>query len=414
MESAAISILGRYRAPTSAACRRSRALALALLQPRRHPITLRRSILIAGTAAAIGGGYAASAHVTPVSADAQADRDAAAKVRAAIAAESEKISATSDGLKAAQARLAKFQARETKYRTQFLAAQDDLVRARVRLTRLEKRSDLAKKTLGSTLAAAYRRGNPDLVSILVESHGIRDATEQLELEQAVQRQNSNALSATRNARKDAAKEAATLSTQEAKFQKLAKAAADDRDAANAVQSALMRRQAQQLATKKGKASQLATLKARIRKSELAQIAQQKAQANAGANITEAPVITGSSDADTVVAKVVAAANQIASTPYVWGGGHGSFQSSGYDCSGSVSFALAAGGLLSSPLTSGGLMSWGLPGPGSRITVYANAGHTYMYVDGRRYDTSALSSGGTRWSSAARSNAGFVARHPAGL
>jgi hypothetical protein len=60
------------------------------------------------------------------------------------------------------------------------------------------------------------------------------------------------------------------------------------------------------------------------------------------------------------------------------------------------------------------MSWGEPGPGKRVTIYANAGHAYMVVDGRRYDTSALSGGGTRWTSAMRSSAGFVARHPPGL
>jgi hypothetical protein len=115
----------------------------------------------------------------------------------------------------------------------------------------------------------------------------------------------------------------------------------------------------------------------------------------------------------VVARVVAAANQIATTPYVWGGGHGG-ASGGYDCSGSISYALAAGGLLASPLASGGFMSWGDPGPGRRITVYANAGHAYMVVDGRRYDTSALSGGGTRWTGEMRSSAGFVARHPPGF
>ena len=86
------------------------------------------------------------------------------------------------------------------------------------------------------------------------------------------------------------------------------------------------------------------------------------------------------------------------TPYVWGGGHGG-ASGGYDCSGSISYALAAGGLLSGALDSAGFMSWGEAGPGRRITVYANAGHAFMVVDGRRYDTSALSGGGTRWTSA---------------
>jgi cell wall-associated NlpC family hydrolase len=116
-----------------------------------------------------------------------------------------------------------------------------------------------------------------------------------------------------------------------------------------------------------------------------------------------------------VARVIAGGNEIAKFPYIWGGGHGSFVDNGYDCSGSVSYALRAGGLLRSPLTSGALASWGKPGPGRWITVYANGGHVYMVVAGLRYDTSGRSGPrGTRWSSALRSNAGFVARHPPGL
>ena len=90
---------------------------------------------------------------------------------------------------------------------------------------------------------------------------------------------------------------------------------------------------------------------------------------------------------------MAAGNAIATLPYIWGGGHGSFQASGYDCSGSVSYALAAAGLLSSPLDSTGFESWGAPGPGQWITVYANAGHAFMVVAGWRFDTVALSPGG---------------------
>jgi peptidoglycan hydrolase-like protein with peptidoglycan-binding domain len=115
----------------------------------------------------------------------------------------------------------------------------------------------------------------------------------------------------------------------------------------------------------------------------------------------------------VVSRVVAAANRIAGTPYVWGGGHGSFTASGYDCSGSVSYALHGGGLLSSPLDSGSLESYGVPGPGRHITIYANAGHAYMVIDGRRYDTSGLSQRGTRWTGEMRSSAGYVVRHPRG-
>ena len=115
-----------------------------------------------------------------------------------------------------------------------------------------------------------------------------------------------------------------------------------------------------------------------------------------------------------VQRVVAAANAIATKPYEYGGGHGSFTDSGYDCSGSVSYALHGAGLLSSPLDSSGFMSYGEPGPGRHITIYAHPGHMYMTVDGRRFDTSARSETGSRWTSTPRSSAGYVVRHPAGL
>ena len=115
-----------------------------------------------------------------------------------------------------------------------------------------------------------------------------------------------------------------------------------------------------------------------------------------------------------VKQIIEAGNVIARTPYLWGGGHGKWLDTGYDCSGSVSFALAAAGLLNGPLASGPLMSWGEPGPGKYVTIYANNGHVYMYVAGVRFDTSNSRVTGSRWSNTTRSNAGFVARHPAGL
>jgi peptidoglycan hydrolase-like protein with peptidoglycan-binding domain len=116
----------------------------------------------------------------------------------------------------------------------------------------------------------------------------------------------------------------------------------------------------------------------------------------------------------IIRAVIRAGNRIATTPYVYGGGHGSFTASGYDCSGSVSYALHGGGLLRSPLDSTGFMSYGRPGPGRHITIYANAGHAYMVIKGRRFDTSARSETGSRWSTEMRSSAGYVARHPAGF
>jgi cell wall-associated NlpC family hydrolase len=121
------------------------------------------------------------------------------------------------------------------------------------------------------------------------------------------------------------------------------------------------------------------------------------------------------EAPEVVATVIGAGNEIATKPYKWGGGHGAWRDKGYDCSGSVSFALAGAGLLDTPLDSTRFMHWGARGPGKWITVYANAGHAFMVVAGLRFDTSGAQGGGTRWQPAAgRSYAGFTARHPPGL
>jgi len=115
-----------------------------------------------------------------------------------------------------------------------------------------------------------------------------------------------------------------------------------------------------------------------------------------------------------VKAVIAAANEIAHKPYRYGGGHGSWKDSGYDCSGSVSYALHGGGLLKSPMPSGSFTSWGDAGEGEWITLYAHGGHIYMTVAGLRFDTSGRAKTGSRWQSAPRSPSGFTVRHPEGL
>jgi peptidoglycan hydrolase-like protein with peptidoglycan-binding domain len=115
-----------------------------------------------------------------------------------------------------------------------------------------------------------------------------------------------------------------------------------------------------------------------------------------------------------VHRAIAAANRIAGVPYRYGGGHRTFSDSGYDCSGSVSYVLHGAGRLGSPLDSSALMSYGAPGPGRWITIYANPGHAYMVIRGRRYDTTGRSSTGSRWQQVERSTAGYAVRHPPGL
>ena len=120
------------------------------------------------------------------------------------------------------------------------------------------------------------------------------------------------------------------------------------------------------------------------------------------------------EAPEAVRQMIEAGNVIARTPYLWGGGHGKWVDTGYDCSGSVSFVLASAGYLDSPLASGPLMSWGEPGPGKWVSIYAHQGHVWMTVAGIRFDTSGARETGSRWQNAMRSTAGFTVRHPPGL
>ena len=138
-----------------------------------------------------------------------------------------------------------------------------------------------------------------------------------------------------------------------------------------------------------------------------------------AGLTAGGLATVPPSAPARVADVINAANQVARKPYVYGGGHGrlageTFVDSAYDCSGSVSFALAAAGLIDSPMDSTALARFGRPGPGRWVTIYANAGHAFMTVAGLRFDTSGRAEGGSRWQAASRTVSGFTARHPPGL
>jgi cell wall-associated NlpC family hydrolase len=116
-----------------------------------------------------------------------------------------------------------------------------------------------------------------------------------------------------------------------------------------------------------------------------------------------------------VERAISAANAIVGRPYIWGGGHGSWNDRGYDCSGAVSYALGGAGLLGAPVDSSALMDWGEPGRGKWITVYANPGHTYAVIAGLRWDTVGEQRGtGPKWHAELPYPDGYVARHPPGL
>jgi hypothetical protein len=120
-----------------------------------------------------------------------------------------------------------------------------------------------------------------------------------------------------------------------------------------------------------------------------------------------------------VKRAIWAGNRIRHKPYVWGGGHGSFNDSGYDCSGAVSYVLHAAGLLNVPMDSSGFMSWGRGGWGRWITVFTNPGHAFIEIAGIRFDTSAEGDpnpppgSGPKWRPLLQGTSGFEARRPAG-
>jgi hypothetical protein len=145
---------------------------------------------------------------------------------------------------------------------------------------------------------------------------------------------------------------------------------------------------------------------------------QRTASSCGATLVEGEAIPPPG-APPVVRRVIAAANEIDDTPYIWGGGHASFTAKGYDCSGAVSYALHGADLLGYTQVSGQLAHYGSPGPGRWITIYANAEHVFMVVAGLRFDTrnNPEHVSGPRWKMAAPEATilpKFAVRHPAGL
>ena len=343
-------------------------------------------------------------------------------LRSAVAAETRRIRTTERGLAVAQGRLDAVQADVADRRARLRKIEADLVAARDRLTRLENRLHRAMNALRTNLVAAHRNPRPDLVSVVVSARGFSDLLELAEFAKRIARQNAEIIDTARASRAEVTRQASVLVRLQTRNRRLAAALERKRDRAQAIATALLSERASRLA---GRASREAEL--REVRDELGALRRRQARA-ARAERLQAPASSPNqtirtdpggqaqapAGAPAAVSRVVAAGNAIAGLPYAYGGGHGSFQASAYDCSGSISYALAAAGLLSAPLASGGFMSWGENGPGRYITVYANEGHAFMVVGGWRFDTSALRSGGTRWTRGMRPTGGFVARHPPGL
>jgi peptidoglycan hydrolase CwlO-like protein len=343
--------------------------------------------------------------------------EAASALREAIAAETRRIEATGVGVRQAQARLDELQARVAERQAQLASVQRRIVAARERLTRLENRMQDAARALSAHLIAVYKDERPDFLTVVVNARGFDDLLERVEFLERIRRQDERILRNSRATRLDVLAETTRLGRLEKRNRDLTAEVMRERNRAAAVQGALLTRQADQLRARANTSARLRRVRGEM-VSLRREISRLSRPATPTAN-AELPVAPGGmaqvpAGAPAAVKRVVAAGNAIAGLPYAYGGGHGSFRADAYDCSGSISYALAAAGLLSAPLNSSGFMSWGESGPGRWITIYTNPGHAFMVVGGWRFDTSALSGGGTRWTRSMRDTSGFAARHPAGL
>jgi peptidoglycan hydrolase CwlO-like protein len=370
------------------------------------------AVAIAVGVAALAGGLSGT------SARAQSLQSQRQSLNAKLAGQTARAAQTTRVLGDARGRLATLEASLSAREQQLAADQGKLLAARNRLVDLENRFSQATRALSANLVAAYEGDQPDAVTAIFQAHGFADLLERVDFLHRMGQQDAHIVSDTRDARRAVAQQADRLVALETTDRRLAGVISAQRQQAAAIAQALADRQAAQLGGRARTALALQAVDAQVRR----QLAQQARAASSAAAATQATGIAvdpggaaqAPAGAPAAVTQVIAAGNAIATLPYSYGGGHASFHANAYDCSGSVSYALAAAGLLSSPLDSTGFESWGQPGPGQWITVYANAGHAFMVVAGWRFDTVALSQGGTRWSRTPADTSGYVARHPPGL
>jgi peptidoglycan hydrolase CwlO-like protein len=341
-------------------------------------------------------------------------------LRSQIASDTALIGRTTHGLADATRRLAVLQRALSAREAELGRAQRELIQARDHLVDLENRLQSATRALAANLVTSYEQGRPNLMSVIFEAHGFADLLERVSFLHRVGEQDAHIVGVTRAARTAVARQAALLAGLERRDRTLAAQVLAQRNGVAALQAALLHRQISELHARSSHAARLHALNARVGRLEAKAAAEAaRAAVTGNANVGGIAVNTGGMvqappGAPAAVGEVIAAGNAIATLPYVYGGGHASFHADGYDCSGSVSYALAAAGLVTSPMISGAFESWGDPGPGRWITVYANAGHVWMEVAGWRFDTVALAEGGTRWSRGGGEFSGFVVRHPPGL
>jgi septal ring factor EnvC (AmiA/AmiB activator) len=383
---------------------------------------------VCAVAIALALGWAlTSSSSADISGQLDAAKTAASQLQTQIADDSAQITKTTDGLQSAQARLNTVQTALNRRVDRLKSVQNQLLSARDHLVDVENHLKAATQALAANLVAGYESQPPSLVSVVLSSHGFSELLNQINFAGKVARHNADVVDQTRIARLEVKAEAKRLETLERRDRTLAKQVLAERNQAAALQSALKQEQIREISARAKVHGRFATVEAQVNRLQKKLNAQEAAAARAagesaatgnasvnGITLDTNGMVQPPADAPEAVKEMIAAGNAIATLPYIYGGGHASFQADGYDCSGSVSYVLAAAGLVTSPMVSGQFDTWGESGPGTWVTIYSNADHVWMTIAGWRFDTVARAEDGTRWARGGGEFAGFDVEHPVGL
>lgn len=400
---------------------------------RSRPPTHRIALAMAVIAAALGVGLATGPASSAQSGELQEVRAKQDEIRAELERQNAAVDDLLGQVSVLRARERDVTAELAKEEAKLDEAQNDLAEARSELAETKRRLEEALDELEDLLVSIYRNGEPDAIVMLLNSEDFDQLAATSGYLERIRDYQSQVVTRVRDLRAAASADVEEVESSVARI-KGARAAIRERQATLAASRAsLEEREAALQSAQSDRREQLQALQGKAQSlvealsapdpeptaapaggdgsDDSSSTAPAPAPSGSTASINSDGTATAPADAPQAVKDAIAAGNQITNAPYLYGGGHGSFDSpGGYDCSGSVSYALHGGGLLSSPLDSTGFMTWGDPGPGSWITVYSNPGHAYMVIAGIRFDTSGAP---PRWQPAARDSAGFVATHPPG-
>jgi septal ring factor EnvC (AmiA/AmiB activator) len=394
-------------------------------RPSRRRLAVAATVLASALAAGLTTGSSTSAQTAKLD-EVRAQQD---DLRGQLDEQNQAIDSLLGEVSALRVREDKVAGELAEQEAELAAARAELTDARETLIRIRHRLRGALDELEKLLVRIYRYGEPDEVTVLLNSDGLDELATTTTYFDRIRGYQSDVVGTVRTLR---ASQRESVEQIEASVERMeaARAAIAERQAALAESRAsLEAREAELEAAQAARREQLEKLageekdllKALSTPPPTPEAAAESETAPAPAANVPAPTAptasvnsdgtaTAPADAPQAVKDVIAAGNQITNMPYLYGGGHGSFEASGYDCSGSVSYALHGGGFLSTPLDSTGFMTWGESGPGQWITVYSNPGHAYMVVAGLRFDTSGAP---PRWQAESRDPAGYVATHPPG-